>query len=104
MFSCQAVCALAGFYVGEQYHVPWAMTEVPPELKMEIFPFTEGALANLRLGSATNQGTINFLELLQFLRPYFWQVSLCHCGCFSHGPNLNTNLYSGNCCHSPVIP
>jgi hypothetical protein len=37
----QAVCALAGFYVGEQYNVPWATTDVPAELQMQISPFAE---------------------------------------------------------------
>jgi hypothetical protein len=30
----QAVCTLAGFYVGEQYNVPWATTDVPAELQL----------------------------------------------------------------------
>jgi hypothetical protein len=71
----QAVCALAGFYVGEQYNVPWATTDVPAELQMQISPFAEGALANLQKAPNVNYGTINFLELLQLLRSYFWRVS-----------------------------
>ncbi|KAG1896124.1 uncharacterized protein F5891DRAFT_1193354 [Suillus fuscotomentosus] len=74
VLQLQAVCALAGFYVGEQYSVPWATTDVPAELQMQIFPFVEDALANLRQAPDTNYGTINFLELLQLLRGYFWQV------------------------------
>ncbi|KAG1875912.1 hypothetical protein C8R48DRAFT_768767 [Suillus tomentosus] len=69
-----AVCALAGFYIGEQYSVPWATTDVPAELQMQIFPFIEDALANLCQAHSTNYGTINFLELLQLLRDYFWWV------------------------------
>ncbi|KAG1769746.1 hypothetical protein EV702DRAFT_1202776 [Suillus placidus] len=69
-----AVCALAGFYVGEQYNVPWATTHAPTELQMQIFPFVEDALANLRQTPNPNYGTINFLELLQLLRPYFWRA------------------------------
>ncbi|KAG2126022.1 hypothetical protein DEU56DRAFT_721617, partial [Suillus clintonianus] len=73
-FESLAVCALAGFYVGEQYNVPWATTDVPAELQMQIFPFAEDALANLRQAPNINYGTVNFLELLQLLRGYFWQV------------------------------
>jgi hypothetical protein len=71
----QAVCALAGFYVGEQYNVPWAMVDVPAELQMQIFPFAEGTLANLSCVPSINYGTVNFLELLQLLCGYFWRVS-----------------------------
>lgn len=38
VLQLQAVCALAGFYVGEQYSAPWAATDVPAELQMQIFP------------------------------------------------------------------
>ncbi|KAG1778557.1 hypothetical protein EV702DRAFT_1196072 [Suillus placidus] len=69
-----AVCALAGFYVREQYNVPWATTDVPAELQMQIFPFAEDALANLRQATNINYGTVNFLELLQLLHGYFWRV------------------------------
>ncbi|KAJ8583109.1 hypothetical protein M405DRAFT_867292 [Rhizopogon salebrosus TDB-379] len=69
-----AVCALAGFYVGEQYNLPWATTGIPAELQMQISPFAEGALANLQKAPNVNYGTINFLELLQLLRSYFWRV------------------------------
>lgn len=78
--SAQAVTALAGFYVGEQYNVPWATVDVPDELQMQVFPFVESALANIRTTAATgkvNHGTINFLELLQQLRPFFWRVGGC---------------------------
>jgi len=51
------------------------MTEVPAELQMQIFPFAEGVLANLHQAPAVNYGTVNFLELLQLLRSYFWRVS-----------------------------
>jgi hypothetical protein len=67
--------ALAGFYVGKQYHVPWTEVAVPQELQAQLFPFAEAALAHLRSSSErVNQGTVNFLELLQQLRPFFWQV------------------------------
>ncbi len=39
-----------------------------------LFPFVESALANLKAGSRVNQGVVNFLELLQQLRPFFWWV------------------------------
>ena len=74
----QAVVALAGFYVGETYHVPWAGVPVPDKLQTKLFPFVENALANLKAGSRVNQGVVNFLELLQQLRPFFWRVS-AHC-------------------------
>src|SRR6266702_871886 len=70
----QAVVALAGFYVGEAYHVPWARIPVPSELQTMLFPFVESALANLKAGSRVNQGVVNFLKLLQQLRPFFWRV------------------------------
>jgi hypothetical protein len=70
----QAVTALAGFPVGEIYRVPWSEVPVPEVLKKKIFPFVEEALATLRAKGCKNQGTINFLELLQQLRPYFWRV------------------------------
>lgn len=75
--TSQAVTALAGFYVGEPYSVPWATVEVPTELQIKVFPFVEGALANMQANGCTNQGTINFLELLQELRPFFWRVRVC---------------------------
>jgi hypothetical protein len=68
------VTALAGFYVGEQYHVPWAEVHVPAELQTKVFPFVESTLANMDSSERVNQGTINFLELLQQLRPFFWRV------------------------------
>ena len=70
----QAVVALAGFYVGEAYHVPWAGISVPSELQTKLFPFVESALVNLQAGPQVNQGVVNFLELLQQLRPFFWRV------------------------------
>jgi hypothetical protein len=71
----QAVCALAGFYAGEQYNVPCATTAVPAELQVQIFPFAEGVLADLIQVPDVNFGTINFLELLQLLRNHFWRES-----------------------------
>ena len=80
MSSFQAVCALAGFYVGEAYNVPWATVDVPQDLQTLIFPFVEPALANLTANDSgqprANYGTINFLELLQQLRPFLWRVSI----------------------------
>ncbi|KAF8257119.1 hypothetical protein EI94DRAFT_1818964, partial [Lactarius quietus] len=70
-----AVVALAGFYVGEAYHVPWAGIPVPGKLQTMLFPFVENALANLKAGPQVNQGVVNFLELLQQLRPFFWRAS-----------------------------
>jgi len=70
----QAVVALAGFPVGETYFVPWAQVKVPDALQKQIFPFCEDILARLRVSGCQNQGTINFLELLQLLRPFFWRV------------------------------
>ena len=74
----QAVVALAGFYVGEAYHVPWAGVPVPDKLQTKLFPFVEKVLANLKAESQVNQRVVNFLELLQQLRPFFWQVG-AHC-------------------------
>ncbi|KAN0126226.1 hypothetical protein V8E53_015271, partial [Lactarius tabidus] len=70
-----AVVALAGFYVGEAYHVPWAGVPVPDKLQTKLFPFVENVLANLKAEPWVNQGVVNFLELLQQLRPFFWRVS-----------------------------
>ena len=79
IFSLQAVVALAGFYVGEAYCVPWAEVPVPDVLQLEIFPFVEEELSYLRTSdSKINQGTVNFLELLQLLRPFVWRVSAFH--------------------------
>jgi hypothetical protein len=69
------VVALAGFYVGEAYNVPWAGIPVPDDLQMKIFPFVKMALVNLKSSSKLNQGVVNFLELLQQLRPFFWRIS-----------------------------
>ncbi|KAG1834072.1 hypothetical protein DFJ58DRAFT_219409 [Suillus subalutaceus] len=100
-----AVCALAGFYMGEQYCVPWVSTQVPAELQMQIFPFVEDALANLHQAPNLNYGTVNFLELLQLLRPYFWRVS-------GEYPPVKTLIlteshgthHTGNRCRSSSIP
>ena len=73
----QAVTALAGFYVGEQYHVPWVNVDVPQDLQDQLFPFAEAALAQVKTSNPVNYGTVNFLELLQQLQPFFWQVSTC---------------------------
>ncbi|THH15033.1 hypothetical protein EUX98_g9527 [Antrodiella citrinella] len=68
--------ALAGFYVGEQYDIPWKSIEVPNELQSQLFPFVEATLVGLRSpntnGGKINYGVVNFLELLQQLRPFFW--------------------------------
>ena len=60
--------------------MPWAHVKVPNTLQTQIFPFCEDVLARLRIGGCQNQGTINFLELLQHLRPFFWRVGhkKCH--------------------------
>lgn len=42
-----------------------------------IFPFVEETLATLRANRCKNQGTINFLELLHELHPFFWWVPYC---------------------------
>ncbi|KAF8513082.1 hypothetical protein JB92DRAFT_3096623 [Gautieria morchelliformis] len=67
------VTALAGFYVGENYNVPWAVVDVPTELQTCIFPFAEAALAKVKGVATPNQGTINLLELLIQLRPFLWR-------------------------------
>jgi hypothetical protein len=67
---------LAGFYVGETYRVPWAEVPIPDSLAKKIFPFVEETLASLRAKGCDNKGTLNFLELLQQLHPFFWHVSL----------------------------
>src|ERR1700761_4982705 len=66
---------MAGFWVGEQYHVPHTTVPVPSKLQQSVFPFAEDAKCNLTGSAATNQGVLNFFELLQFLRPFFWRVS-----------------------------
>ncbi|KAH9000115.1 hypothetical protein EDB92DRAFT_1812540 [Lactarius akahatsu] len=68
----QAVTALARFYVGETYRVPWVEVPVPGSLTKQVFPFVEEALATIRARGCQNQGTINFLELLWELWPFFW--------------------------------
>ena len=60
--------------VGEAYHVPWAGVPVLDKLQTMLFPFVENVLTNLKAESHVNQGVINFLELLQQLCPFFWQV------------------------------
>jgi hypothetical protein len=60
----QAVTALAGFYIGEQYHVPWAEIDVSQGLQDQLFPFTEKALAQIKTSNPVNYRTVNFLELL----------------------------------------
>ena len=65
---------LAGFYVGEAYHVPWATVIVPDGLQTQLFPFAEKVLVELRGQAWVNRGLVNFVELLQQLRPFFWQV------------------------------
>jgi len=65
---------LAGFPVGETYVVPWAQVKVPDALQKEVFPFCEDVLAGLHVHGCQNQGTVNFLELLQHLQPFFWRV------------------------------
>jgi hypothetical protein len=67
--------------------VPWAEVEVPNELLLQLFPFVEEALAGLKSSTPVNYGTINFLELLQQLRPFFWRV--CH-SCIPAPTNLNS--------------
>ena len=54
--------------------MPWAEVKVPDALQKQIFPFCEDVLARLRVGGCQDQGTFNFLELLQRLRPFFWRV------------------------------
>jgi hypothetical protein len=94
----QAVTALAGFYVGEQYHVPWAEVAVPQKLQAQLFPFVEGALADLRTSSErVNQGTVNFLELLQQLRPFFWRVCYVVLICGSIITHLSSRIRVGYC-------
>ena len=89
--------ALAGFYVGEAYHVPWAGIPVPGKLQTKLFPFVEKALANLKADPRMNHGVVNFLELLQQLRPFFWRVSEPCVPCFIQLTFLFTP--SGDCCN-----
>ncbi|PPQ83254.1 hypothetical protein CVT24_001164 [Panaeolus cyanescens] len=69
-----AAVALAGFPVGESYYVPWSQVPVPDSLQLKLYPFCEDALALLRANGCKNQGMINFLILLQNLRPFFWRA------------------------------
>ncbi|KAH8997105.1 hypothetical protein EDB86DRAFT_2803614, partial [Lactarius hatsudake] len=78
----EAVTTLARFYVGEQYCVPWVEVDVLQVLQAQLFPFAEEALARVKTSNPgpVNYGTINFLELLQQLRPFFWQgAAAIHC-------------------------
>jgi len=76
--------------------VPWAQVKVPDALQKQIFPFCEDVLARLRICGCENQGTINFLELLQQLRPFFWRV----------GSNQSNVLifHSKICSFRPLVP
>ncbi|KAI9446918.1 hypothetical protein BJY52DRAFT_1193826 [Lactarius psammicola] len=65
-----AVVALAGFYVGEAYHVPWARIPVPSELQTMLFPFVESTLANLKAGSRVNQGLSTSLSCFSSSAPF----------------------------------
>ncbi|KAF8590847.1 hypothetical protein K439DRAFT_1611762 [Ramaria rubella] len=69
------ITVLAGFYVGENYNVPWTAVEVPLGLQARIFAFAEAALANIKCTPTPNQGTVNFLELLIYLRPFLWRLA-----------------------------
>ncbi|KAH8978212.1 hypothetical protein EDB92DRAFT_2108175 [Lactarius akahatsu] len=99
-----AVTALAGFYVGKQYCVPWVEVDVLQALQAQLFPFAKEALAWVKTSNPgpVNYGTINFLELLQQLQPFFWQVHYKqHCMGFepkTTSPDifskLNINHYS----------
>lgn len=80
--------------MGEAYNVPWAGIPIPDDLQMKIFPFVETALVNLKSSSKLNQGVVNFLELLQQLRPFFWRVSEL---LFSNMAYLNLVCYKGVC-------
>ena len=76
MESLQAVVTLAGLFVGEAYCVPWSEVPVPEGLQLQVFLFVESVLSKLETcNSKLNQGTVNFLELLQKLRPFVWRVS-----------------------------
>ena len=58
MESLQAVVALAGFFVGEVYCVPWSEVPVPEGLQLQVFPFVEGVLSKLEMcNGKLNQGT-----------------------------------------------
>jgi hypothetical protein len=98
----QAVVALAGFYVGEAYHVPWAGVPVPDKLQTKLFPFVENVLANLKAEPRVNQGVVNFLELLQQLRPFFWRVGEHHLPCLMQLTFMSLPL--GVCCNLRALP
>ena len=100
VLASQAVTALAGFYVGEQYRVPWATVDVPQDLAARIFPFVEPALISLKASEGVNLGTINFLELLQQLRPFFWRVS---CSRASHDPHKLRPRDTDGCRHQDAV-
>ena len=98
----QATVALAGFPIGETYHVPWAHVEVPTSLQRSVFPFCEEVIARLRAEGHDNRGTFGFLELLQNLRPFFWMVSLLF---HSISSCINQDLSHTGCISNPnAIP
>ncbi|PPR04719.1 hypothetical protein CVT24_011841 [Panaeolus cyanescens] len=72
--NTKSAVALAGFPVGESYYVPWSQVPVPDSLQLKLYPFCEDTLALLRANGCKNQGMMNFLILLQNLRPFFWRV------------------------------
>jgi hypothetical protein len=86
--------------VGEAYNVPWAGVPVPDDLQTKIFPFVEMALVNLKSSSKLNQGVVNFLELLQQLRPFFWRVSEL----FLNMAYFNLVCYEGVCRYLREVP
>lgn len=65
---------MAGFPVGEGYNVPWANIDVSSTLTLQVFSFVEQALMSMHAQRPINYGVINFLELLQHLRPFFWRA------------------------------
>ena len=71
----QAVAAVAGFGLGEVYMNPWTDVPVPMALQKRVFPFADEVLGALHKSGCTNNGSINFLELLIKLRPFVWRVS-----------------------------
>lgn len=87
---------MAGFPPGDTYRVPWTEVEVPDSLNNQVFPFVEPALDDLQKriekGENIRLGPLNFLKMLQWLRPFFWRVCI-----MSSSVDIRTFTQFGQC-------